>query len=130
MGLLSKILGGSKETEKTKTLPWIPLNILQQLKYIEEQSSAKPQLIFKHSTRCSVSRFVLNEFKSGYSFSEVDFTAYFLDLLRYREISNAVAQQFDVVHQSPQLLIIKNGKAVAHASHENVNKIKLTDFLN
>ncbi|MDA0316340.1 MAG: bacillithiol system redox-active protein YtxJ [Bacteroidetes bacterium] len=106
------------------------LENIDQLNTIVEASFLTPQLIFKHSTRCSVSRFVLNEFKSGYSFSEVDFTAYFLDLLRYREISNAVAQQFDVVHQSPQLLIIKNGKAVAHASHENVNKIKLTDFLN
>ena len=61
---------------------------------------------------------MLNEFKSSYSFSEVDFTAYFLDLLSYREISNVVAYQFDVVHQSPQLLIIKNGIAVAHASQK------------
>ena len=125
MGLFDSFLSNN-----SNNWPGPKLENIDQLNTIVEASFLTPQLIFKHSTRCSVSRFVLNEFKSGYSFSEVDFTAYFLDLLRYREISNAVAQQFDVVHQSPQLLIINNGKAVAHASHENVNKIKLTDFLN
>ena len=125
MGLFDSFLSNN-----SNNWPGPKLENIDQLNTIVEASFLKPQLIFKHSTRCSVSRFVLNEFKSGYSFSEVDFTAYFLDLLSYREISNVVAYQFDVVHQSPQLLIIKNGIALAHASHENVNKIILTDFLN
>ena len=125
MGLFDSFLSNN-----SNNWPGPKLENIDQLNTIVEASFLKPQLIFKHSTRCSVSRFVLNEFKSGYGFSEVDFTAYFLDLLRYREISNAIANQFDVVHQSPQLLIIKDGKAIAHASHENVNKIKLTEFLN
>lgn len=125
MGLFDSFLSNN-----SNNWPGPKLENIDQLNTIVEASFLKPQLIFKHSTRCSVSRFVLNQFKSSYSFSEVDFTAYFLDLLSYREISNVVAHQFDVVHQSPQLLIIKNGKAVAHASHENVNKIILTDFLN
>lgn len=125
MGLFDSFLSNN-----SNNWPGPKLENIYQLNTIVEASFLKPQLIFKHSTRCSVSRFVLNQFKSSYSFSEVDFTAYFLDLLSYREISNVVAHQFDVVHQSPQLLIIKNGKAVAHASHENVNKIILTDFLN
>lgn len=125
MGLFDSFLSNN-----SNNWPGPKIENIDQLNTIVEASFLKPQLIFKHSTRCSVSRFVLNQFKSSYSFSEVDFTAYFLDLLSYREISNVVAHQFDVVHQSPQLLIIKNGKAVAHASHENVNKIILTDFLN
>lgn len=125
MGLFDSFLSNN-----SNNWPGPKLENIDQLNTIVEASFLKPQLIFKHSTRCSVSLFVLNEFKSGYGFSEVDFTAYFLDLLRYREISNAIANQFDVVHQSPQLLIIKDGKAIAHASHENVNKIKLTEFLN
>ena len=125
MGLFDSFLSNN-----SNNWPGPKLEDIDQLNTIAEASFLKPQLIFKHSTRCSVSRFVLNDFKSGYGFSEVDFTAYFLDLLRYREISNAIANQFDVVHQSPQLLIIKDGKAIAHASHENVNKIKLTEFLN
>ena len=125
MGLFDSFLSNN-----SNNWPGPKLENIDQLNTIVEASFLKPQLIFKHSTRCSVSRFVLNEFKSRYGFSEVDFTAYFLDLLSYREISNVVAYQFDVVHQSPQLLIIKNGIALAHASHENVNKIILTDFLN
>ena len=125
MGLFDSFLSNN-----SNDWPGPKLENIDQLNTIIEDSFFTPQLIFKHSTRCSVSRFVLNEFKSSYGFSEVDFTAYFLDLLRYREISNAIANQFDVVHQSPQLLVIKNGKAVAHASHENVNKIILTDFFN
>ena len=125
MGLFDSFLSNN-----SNDWPGPKLENIDQLNTIIEDSFFTPQLIFKHSTRCSVSRFVLNEFKSSYGFSEVDFTAYFLDLLRYREISNAIANQFDVVHQSPQLLVIKNGKAVAYASHENVNKITLTDFLN
>ncbi|MGB1370285.1 MAG: bacillithiol system redox-active protein YtxJ [Flavobacteriaceae bacterium] len=125
MGLFDSFLSNN-----SNNWPGPKLEDIDQLNTIAEASFLKPQLIFKHSTRCSVSRFVLNDFTSSYGFSEVDFTAYFLDLLRYREISNAIANQFDVVHQSPQLLIIKDGKAIAHASHENVNKIKLTEFLN
>jgi bacillithiol system protein YtxJ len=102
----------------------------EQLSALVEASFSLPQLIFKHSTRCSVSHFVLREFKSNYGFSESDYTAYFLDLLTFRSISNAIASQFDVVHQSPQLLVIKNGKVVAHASHENINKIGLIDYIN
>ncbi len=125
MGLFDSILSNN-----SNDWPGPKFEDIDQLNSLVEASFLKPQLIFKHSTRCSVSRFVLNEFKKAYNFSEVDFTAYFLDLLSYREISNAIANQFNVVHQSPQLLIIKNGKAIAHASHENVNKIKLTEFLN
>lgn len=129
MGLLSKILGGSKETEKTKTLPWIPLNILQQLKYIEEQSSAKPQLIFKHSTRCGISKMVLNQFIENYNFTASNFDLYYLDLLNYKEISNEIANKFQVIHQSPQLLVIQNGVVVAHESHGAITTINLTAFV-
>ena len=124
MGLFDSFLSNN-----SNNWPGPKLENIDQINTIAEASFLKPQLIFKHSTRCSVSRFVLNDFTSSYGFSEVDFTAYFLDLLRYREISNAIANRFDVVHQSPQLLIIKDGKAIAHASHENVNKIILTEFL-
>jgi bacillithiol system protein YtxJ len=67
---------------------------------------------------------------STYSFSEQDFGAWYLHLLSYRTISNAIAQQLEITHQSPQLLVIKNGKAIAHAAHENVNKLLLTDYVN
>jgi len=117
---------------KNKTMDWPGSNLetMAQFEALMTTSFAVPQLIFKHSTRCSISRFVLDEFMSTYSFSEQDFGAWYLDLLNHRALSNAIAQQLEITHQSPQLLVIKNGKAVAYASHENVNKITLTEFLN
>lgn len=110
--------------------PGQKLEYIHQLDDLVDASFSVPQLIFKHSARCSVSLFVLKEFKAQYGFSESDFTAHFLDLLKHRSISNAIEKQFEVVHQSPQLLVIKNGKAIAHASHENINNLILVDYLN
>ena len=115
---------------KSVDWPGSALETMEQLDVLLASSYRVPQLIFKHSTRCSISSFVLNEFKSKYSFSEQDFSAWYLDLLSYRSISNAIAQQLEVTHQSPQLLVIKNGKAVGHASHEQVNSLQLSSFLN
>ena len=92
-------------------------------------SFSTPQLIFKHSTRCSISRFVLNTFIANYGYSPQDFGAWYLDLLAYRSISNVIAQRLDVLHESPQLIIIKNGKTLESASHENINNLYLTKYL-
>ena len=115
-----KKLFGSKEPKEEKVLPWIPLTTLEQILAISEKSKTKTQLIFKHSTRCGISRMVINQFSELY---DVDSNAdlYYLDLLNYREVSNEVGYQFQVLHQSPQLLVIKNGVAVAHASHGGIN---------
>ena len=125
MGLFDEFL-------KNKTMDWPGLNLetMAQFEALMATSFTVPQLIFKHSTRCSISRFVLNEFMASYSFSEQDFGTWYLDLLSYRAISNAIAQQLEVTHQSPQLLVIKNGKVVAEASHEQVNSLQLSKFLN
>ena len=103
---------------------------MAQLEELIESSFSIPQLVFKHSTRCSISRYVLSDFISGYSFSAQDFGAWYLDLLNFRSISNAVANRLEVTHQSPQLLVIKNGKVVAHSSHEQINSLALSGFLN
>ena len=92
-------------------------------------SFSTPQLIFKHSTRCSISRFVLNTFIANYGYSSQDFGAWYLDLLAYRSISNVIAQRLDVLHESPQLIIIKNGKTLESATHENINNLYLTKYL-
>lgn len=90
---------------------------LEDLKEIEQRSFDSPQFIFKHSTRCIISRMALNRVKK----SEVPLDFWLLDLLSYREISNRITEQYQVVHQSPQVLVIKSGKAVAFASHENID---------
>ncbi|MFI1743343.1 bacillithiol system redox-active protein YtxJ [Thalassobellus sediminis] len=129
MGLINKIFGGISEKKEEKVLPWIALNTLSQLETIEEKSSTKTQVIFKHSTRCGISRMVLNQFVEACSLSENDLDLYYLDLLEYRDVSNKIAAKFQVMHQSPQLLIIKNGVTVKHDSHGSINDINLNSFI-
>ena len=125
MGLFSNVFGSSENQNKSNgTVNWIPLTALSQLDEIVTISDNKPIVIFKHSTRCSVSRFALKQFESEYDLTDrVD--AYFLDLLEYRVISNEIASRFGVYHQSPQLLLIKEGKSVYDVSHSDINAMEL-----
>lgn len=111
------------EPKEEKSLPWIPLSSLDQLNYIVEKSKTKTQIIFKHSTRCGISRMAINQFVQQYSFTEKEVDLYYLDLLTHREVSNEVGYKFQVVHQSPQLIVIKKGVVVAHESHGAINTI-------
>ncbi|MCF7567969.1 bacillithiol system redox-active protein YtxJ [Sabulilitoribacter arenilitoris] len=132
MGLLNKLFGTSTSSatnKEEKLLPWIPLNDLQQLNYIEKKSVTKTQVIFKHSTRCGISRMVMKQFVDTYSFTEKELDLYYLDLLNYRDVSNEVGYKFQVIHESPQLLVIKNGVVVAHNSHGAINDINLSQFV-
>ncbi|WP_250432616.1 bacillithiol system redox-active protein YtxJ [Hanstruepera flava] len=128
MGILNKLFGTS-EPKETKQLPWIPLNEIQQLQHITEKSKTKTQVIFKHSTRCGISRMVMNQFVESYNLTEKELDLYYLDLLSYRNVSNEVGYKFQVMHESPQLLVIKNGVTVAHASHGAINTIDLKRFV-
>ena len=129
MGFIDKLFGGSKEVKEEKVLPWIPLNDVQQLNHIEEKSKIKTQVIFKHSTRCGISRMVINQFVDNYNLTEKDLDLYYLDLLSFRDVSSEVGYKFQVIHQSPQLLVIKNGVVVAHDSHGAINGIDLETFV-
>jgi bacillithiol system protein YtxJ len=103
---------------------WIPLTFMGQLDEIVAFSNQKPVVIFKHSTRCSVSRMALKKFESEYDLeNRVD--AYYLDLLEHRDISNEIANRFNVYHQSPQLLLIKDGKSVYDVSHSDIDAEEL-----
>jgi len=123
-----KKLFGSSEPKEEKVLPWIALNSIEQLNEIEERSKGKTQFIFKHSTRCGISRMVMNQFVAAYDL-DANADLYYLDLLNYRDVSNEVGYKFQVMHESPQLLVIKNGVVVAHASHGAINDIDLVEFI-
>ena len=130
MGLLNKLFGSNSDANlnnKTKELPWIALQSKNQLEEIDEKSSLRPQIIFKHSTRCGISRMVMNQFVASYD-TELNADLYYLDLLSYREVSDEVGYKFQVMHQSPQLIIVNNGETVAHASHGAINEIDLKRF--
>ncbi|MEZ4796770.1 MAG: bacillithiol system redox-active protein YtxJ [Flavobacteriaceae bacterium] len=128
MGFINKLFGGSFEPKEEKVLPWIHLNSINQLVEIEDKSKTKTQVIFKHSTRCGISRMVLNRFIEAYNV-DANLDLYYLDLLSYRDVSNEVGYKFQVLHESPQLLIIKNGITVTHASHGAINDLNLNRFV-
>ncbi|WP_142785768.1 bacillithiol system redox-active protein YtxJ [Changchengzhania lutea] len=129
MSFIKKMFGSSSEPKEEKILPWIALNTTSQLDAIASKSLTKTQVIFKHSTRCGISRMVMNQFVDGYDLTENDLDLYYLDLISYRDVSHHVGTQFQVMHESPQLLIIKNGVSVAHASHGQINDLDLGKFV-
>ena len=121
MSLFNSLFGSSEEKkESVSKVNWIPLQLMGQLDELTAHSNEKPVLIFKHSTRCSISRFALKQFENEFELHD-SIDAYFLDLIAYREISNEIAARFGVQHQSPQLLLIKNGKAIYNASHSDID---------
>jgi len=124
MGIFNKLFNGSSEPKEEKVLPWIALKANSQLDDIVENSKGKTQLIFKHSTRCGISRMVMNQFVSAYDVN-MNADLYYLDLLNYRDVSNEVGYKFQAMHESPQLLIIRNGVVVAYASHGAINDMDL-----
>ncbi len=97
---------------------WIELNSLSQLTHIIELSRYRPQVIFKHSTRCSISSMALSRLERNEQPETGDF--YFLDLIKYRSLSNTIAEDFAVSHESPQVLLIKNTKCVYDESHSGI----------
>jgi len=123
MGFLKSIFGESN-SEEIPVFNWIPLTEINQLEEITLNSKKKPQVIFKHSTRCGISRSVLKKFERNTSNNTVDF--YYLDLLNFRNISNEIASKFQVIHQSPQLLVIKDGVVAVHDSHYDIMSVDLT----
>lgn len=97
---------------------WIPLEALEQLDRLISASEEAPQIVFKHSTRCSISATALRRLEAAWDLG--DHGLHFLDLIAHRDISNAIAERFGVAHQSPQLLVISKGKCLHHASHWDI----------
>ena len=127
MSLFKNIFGNSNEESNSSTINWRELTDLGQLSEIVDVSFEQTVLIFKHSTRCGVSRSVLRQFESEFDLEE-KITPYFLDLLEHRDISNEIASRFGVVHQSPQLIVIKNGNSIYNASHDSIDAHDLKSF--
>lgn len=106
---------------------WIDLNDILQIDKIKELSKTRPQVIFKHSTRCSISGMVKSRLERISPPGQTDF--YFLDLIRYRPLSNAIAAEFSVHHESPQILLIRNMECVYEESHNGITMDEITEQL-
>ena len=99
-------------------MQWNPIIDSKQIETIKAASFTKPQLILKHSTSCSISKMALARLERADTPSQINF--HYLDLLNYRNISKEIAESFDVSHESPQVLLIKNGNCVYDESHGGI----------
>ena len=130
--MFKKLFGSSKENTENKakktTIDWVPLTTVEEVQAIKKMSTDTYVGVFKHSTRCSISSTVLQRFERVFP-KDLPIKMYYIDLLNYREVSAAVGNVFQVIHQSPQFLIIKDGKAVAHDSHQSILDINFSEII-
>lgn len=99
---------------------WIELETENQLNDLIESSAEKPVLFFKHSTRCSISSFALRNFERDWN-QETNVTCVYLDLIKHRDLSNLLAEKLNVVHQSPQVILVQDKKVIHHSSHQGID---------
>ena len=100
-------------------MEWKKITDLNQISEIKEAEGYS--LIFKHSTRCSISMMAKRRFELDWDSFPADMPLYFLDLIRHRDISNQIAHIFQVHHESPQLLLIKDGECILDQSHGSIS---------
>ncbi|WKN42887.1 bacillithiol system redox-active protein YtxJ [Tunicatimonas pelagia] len=109
-------------------MEWKSLTTSEQIEQIKQDSQQHPVVIYKHSTRCGISSMVLSRLERAWNSHEIPLVdAYFLDLIRYRDISQLVATTFNVQHESPQVLVINQGTSVYDASHTMVSYPKIKE---
>lgn len=106
-------------------MKWEQLTDENQLETIKEQSKTQPVVIFKHSTRCSISSMAMSRLERSNQPDGITF--YYLDLIRYRSISNKIAEVFTVHHESPQVLLIRNGECMYDESHNGIDMSEIVE---
>ncbi|MEE9438139.1 MAG: bacillithiol system redox-active protein YtxJ [Saprospiraceae bacterium] len=99
-------------------IKWLSLETTAQVDSIIDLSKRSTQIIFKHSTRCPISGMAKNRLEQAW---DIDIEPYLLDLITFRSVSNSITDTLEVVHQSPQVIVINNGKAVYNESHLDIN---------
>lgn len=123
MSFLNKLFGNSEEEKSTKSEKsfWKVIRSEEDLESAVRESLEKKVAIFKHSTSCYISKMVLRNFEHEVEKSDKEVSYYFLDLLANRSLSNRIAEDFKITHQSPQLIVLEKGRAVNNASHQSIS---------
>ncbi|MBL4861656.1 MAG: bacillithiol system redox-active protein YtxJ [Crocinitomicaceae bacterium] len=112
-----------------KELPWTRLTSVEQLHEILNKAEENPILFFKHSTRCATSMMVLRSFESSWSSDDNLCELYFLDLLKHRDVSNEISARTGVVHQSPQVIVLRGNSIVYENAHSGIDANKIESLL-
>lgn len=123
MGWFSPSSGSSASFDQ-----WSTLSTQDQLNRILNDQSGQVHLIFKHSTRCGISTMAKKSFENAWG-EQTDIQLWLLDLLNHRDLSNAIAENLKVVHQSPQTILIQNGQVLHHASHSGIDALSIQKII-
>ena len=110
-------------------MSWVPFQSEAQWHEILAASHVSPQLIFKHSTRCSISSMILSRFEGSELFQKSDLTCWMLDLIAFREVSNFVAAETQVWHESPQCIVIDKSKVIYAESHGSIDATSIQTLM-
>ncbi len=108
----------------SSNIPWKEITTEAQISEIVALSHEKPQLIFKHSTRCSISSMAKSRLEREWKLENVE--PWYLDLIAHRDVSNAIASQLGVQHESPQAILLKDGIVVYDGSHSSISVSEIT----
>lgn len=119
MSFFNKIFGVSNTKSEHKNF-WNDIKTKADLEYAILKSNEKKVIIFKHSTRCFISKTVLKNFEKEVEISDKKVEYFLLDLLSYRDLSEEITNRFGIEHQSPQMIVLENGKVIQNASHQSI----------
>ena len=106
---------------------WNNIESVNQIRNIVERSHEIPCVIFKHSTRCSISSMAKMRLESSWDIPSTEMEPYYLDLIAHRDVSNFIAEELQVHHESPQIILIKNGEVTYDASHLDITVDELKE---
>ena len=127
MGFLDNLRNSQKNNLHSD---WKTLDSEAQLDKIIKGSHERPAMIFKHSTTCGISAGAKHRLESNWDIDPEKMDFYYLDLLTYRPVSNLIAEKLNVIHQSPQVILIKDGKAIYDTSHHAIDTEAVNNALN
>jgi len=122
-------MGFFSKTPKPEPLPWVSITSTNQLNELLHNIGEKPLLLFKHSTRCSISSMALNGFERNWTTGKELCDLYFIDLLQHRDVSNLTAELTGIEHQSPQVIVIKGKEIIYDATHTSIDARHIESLL-
>ncbi|MBR9921127.1 MAG: bacillithiol system redox-active protein YtxJ [Bacteroidetes bacterium] len=108
---------------------WTSLTELDDIRALDELSAQKPCLIYKHSTRCAISSLAKTRLEGGWKLDESEVESYYLDLITYRPVSNYIADHYGIQHESPQVLIISEGRCIYNSSHLGISAREIAQII-
>jgi len=128
MGIFNSLFRNRSEADKLNSIGWIKLESVTDIDEIIDQSKINTIVIFKHSSRCGISSIVLRKFEKQTILVSDQTNFHLLNVIQHRNISNEISKLFSVHHESPQLLIIKKGKVIVHASQYAILNLDLSKY--